>query len=255
MADTSIINNARPKPAEWDEYDKDGKWIGLSDAEFHGPYARPREGGGDAVATTTGAAPAPAAEAPAADRESGPRLGEDTKLGEVPEYQPPQSSGGIMDWLSGVFGKSQDPIWPTSNRIGTDTLNDVRGQDTFTPPPVASTPGLDEAQAGLARAPNTEYGKVLPYAEDTETGERRLAMPDTARDYLKGLLDLISGPTTGYVSPDASMVLAQRALTTPPGEAGTLYGVAAGGSGRAAREAVAAEKLARAEGRATARAN
>jgi hypothetical protein len=120
---------------------------------------------------------------------------------------------------------------------------------------VASTPGLDEAQAGLARAPNTEYGKVLPYAEDTETGEKRLAMPDMARNYLQGLLDLISGPTTGYVSPDASMVLAQRALTTPPGEAGTLYAAAAGGSGRAAREAAAAERLARAEGRAAARAN
>ncbi len=55
----------------------------------------------------------------------------------------------------------------------------------------------------IAPAPNTEYGSILPIARDTQTGEKRMAMPSMLRDTIKGGLDLVAGTKTGVLTPEA----------------------------------------------------
>ena len=48
-----------------------------------------------------------------------------------------------------------------------------------------------------------EYGDLLPYRRNIETGERELAMPSFARDAIRGLLDLSSTPKTKVYNPQS----------------------------------------------------
>lgn len=56
--------------------------------------------------------------------------------------------------------------------------------------------------------PNTTYGSVLPIARDNTTGALRLALPSSVRDLAQGALQLLDGPATGTVTPQATMALA-----------------------------------------------
>jgi len=131
-------------------------------------------------------------------------------LGEVGQLDPslvPDGSQarGLLD-----PGTSQaDPIWPTSNPVGTERFVDYRGWDR----PVAPTLPPDALSDALTPAPNTEYGSVLPIARDTKTGDLRVALPQGLRDLLQGGYDLSQGPRTGDVTPAGTMALA--ALAAP----------------------------------------
>jgi hypothetical protein len=48
-----------------------------------------------------------------------------------------------------------------------------------------------------------EYGDLLPYRRNIETGEREMAMPSFARDAIRGLLDLSSTPKTKVYNPQS----------------------------------------------------
>jgi ddrB-like ParB superfamily domain len=71
-------------------------------------------------------------------------------------------------------------------------------------------PGLRSA---LAPAANTTYGSILPFARDQDTGDVRLALPSSLRDLATGGLDLLEGPTTGTVTPAATSLLANAAIS------------------------------------------
>jgi hypothetical protein len=51
--------------------------------------------------------------------------------------------------------------------------------------------------------PGYEYGNILPYRRDIETGERELAAPSFIRDAVRGLLDLSSTPKTKVYNPQS----------------------------------------------------
>lgn len=51
--------------------------------------------------------------------------------------------------------------------------------------------------------PGYEYGDILPYRRDIETGERELAAPSFIRDAVRGLLDLSATPKTGVYNPQS----------------------------------------------------
>lgn len=71
-------------------------------------------------------------------------------------------------------------------------------------------PGLRNA---LAPAANTTYGSILPLAKDDTTGDVRLALPSSLRSLATGALDLVEGPTTGTVTPEATNLLANAAIS------------------------------------------
>ena len=48
-----------------------------------------------------------------------------------------------------------------------------------------------------------EYGDILPFRRDIETGERELAAPSFIRDAVRGLLDLSSTPKTKVYNPQS----------------------------------------------------
>jgi hypothetical protein len=83
------------------------------------------------------------------------------------------------------------------------------------PPAPAGQPDAVTAAiaSALTPAPNTDYGSVLPYAQDRTTGALRWAMPSSARSFLQGAFDLSQGPATGTVTPAATMAL--TALAAP----------------------------------------
>ena len=150
-------------------------------------------------------------------------------------------------WLAGMRVKQQrrDPIWPTSNPVGTQQLVDYRGWDQPSPPPsfnmlqpLGAAP--DPGNALLAPAPNTEYGSVLPYARDTTTGDLRLALPSSARNWLQGVYDLSQGPRTGTVTPEGTAAL--FSLVDPAARPQENLLSAFGGSQRAIREAAIAAR-------------
>ena len=114
-------------------------------------------------------------------------------------------------WLPPPEPQRVDPIWPTSNPVGTEKFVDYRGWDRPYYPP---QPAQDPVQTFIAPAPNTEYGSVLPYARDTQTGEYRWAMPSAAREFIQGRYDLTQGPRTGTVTPEATMSMGGSALRT-----------------------------------------
>jgi hypothetical protein len=80
----------------------------------------------------------------------------------------------------------------------------------------------------LAPTPNTTYGSVLPFAVDNATGQRRFAMPTSLRDLAQGFADLAHGPTTGTMTPQATMALSTLVPgLTPSPAAGTGSAIAA----------------------------
>lgn len=117
-----------------------------------------------------------------------------------------------------------------------------RAVTAATPPPAttAAQPPTDAApsdtiapglRSWIAPAPNTTYGAVLPLARDEGTGEVRIAMPSSLRDFAGGVLDLLEGPATGTVTPAATNALAQIAM------AGRVAPSVARGTGTAIAEA------------------
>jgi hypothetical protein len=76
---------------------------------------------------------------------------------------------------------------------------------------------LDPLYKALEPAPNAEYGTHLPFAKD-ESGVRP-ALPERARSFLKGVLDLLAGTKTGQLTPDAI-----GTFTTITGGAGRAVG-------------------------------
>ena len=82
--------------------------------------------------------------------------------------------------------------------------------------PDTITPKLRNA---LAPDPNLEYSSVIPLAVDKTNGHIKPAMPNGLRNALTGALDLVQGPTTGTVTPEATQLLATSALGAKPGSA------------------------------------
>jgi hypothetical protein len=101
-----------------------------------------------------------------------------------------------------------------------DSVDTVDTRDTI-------APGLRNA---LAPAANTTYGSILPFARDQDTGDVRLALPSSLRDLATGGLDLLEGPTTGTVTPAATSLLANVAIS------GGLNPSPARGTGAAIRD-------------------
>jgi hypothetical protein len=120
-------------------------------------------------------------------------------------------------WLPPPEPQRVDPIWPTSNPVGTEKFVDYRGWDRPYYPP---QPAQDPVQTFIAPAPNTQYGSVLPIARDTQTGESRWAMP-SAREFIQGRYGLTQGPRTGTVTPEATMSMGGSALRTSMGGGGS----------------------------------
>ncbi len=121
--------------------------------------------------------------------------------------------------------------------------------DAYRSQPAATTPAQDAPQGDtiapglrsfLSPAPNTEYGNVLPFARDTTTGQIRWAAPNFLRDPAIGALDLVEGPTTGTVTPAATMALLDAAT------AGRLSPSVARGTGAAVARTAAQQALERA---------
>lgn len=52
----------------------------------------------------------------------------------------------------------------------------------------------------LSPDPKAEYGTLLPFARDRETGEKRWAMPSALREGALGILDLLAGTKTGELT-------------------------------------------------------
>lgn len=134
-----------------------------------------------------------------------------------PQEQP---SGGPL----GVDPLSGEPMGPGGATTGTrgPAYNDPRFADYDVAPSTrvgmpAGAPATTSAPQGpltysavtnaLAPAPNTTYGTILPIARDNTTGALRLALPTGARDLAQGVADLAQGPTTGTVTPQATMAL------------------------------------------------
>lgn len=87
----------------------------------------------------------------------------------------------------------------------------------------------------LAPAPNTTYGEYVPLARDNTTGTLRLAMPMAARNLLQGGADLLNGPASGSVTPQATATLgAMTGQLTPSPAAGTYAAIRSAAQARAA---------------------
>lgn len=96
--------------------------------------------------------------------------------------------------------------------------------------PLLSYEGLTHA---LAPAPNTTYGSVLPFARDNTTGSLRPALPQSWRDLAQGAVDLMEGPTTGTVTPKATMALTAAVPGLMPSPAAGTGATLAAASGDA----------------------
>ena len=87
------------------------------------------------------------------------------------------------------------------------------------------------AREWLAKEAGHSYGDVLPLKRDEASGELSLAVPEVAREFALGLIDLVEGPHTGAVT--------GRALAAMPtgAAAGTASRVAAKGGAILAKDA------------------
>jgi len=83
-------------------------------------------------------------------------------------------------------------------------------------PDISANPVTQALRGALAGNPNDYQmhglGRILPIAHDEVTGQNRLAMPQAIQQMGNGILDLIQGPRTGVVTPDAQAVLLSGAL-------------------------------------------
>lgn len=82
--------------------------------------------------------------------------------------------------------------------------------------------------------PGWTYGSVLPLAQNNATGAIRPAVPGFVRDLGQGVLQLLDGPATGGVTPQATMALASL-----PVASGVAAGADAGGNALASGPIVA----------------
>lgn len=73
------------------------------------------------------------------------------------------------------------------------------------PSPLDAGSFWDRLRAGLQPNEGTQYGSVLPFAQDWQG--TRWAMPSIARDLAIGAVDLVNGTNTGEVTPEATMAL------------------------------------------------
>lgn len=136
-----------------------------------------------------------------------------------------------------VFGAAAAPAAPTlAPRIGAgyagahaswvntppDELARAYAPRTPAPPPGPSTPlpSLEQLRADWADDP--EAGSVLPFAGDASKGTLRLAVPNSLRAMGRGGLDLLMGPRTGEVTPEATGLLFGQALGGLPPFAGRM---------------------------------
>ena len=88
-----------------------------------------------------------------------------------------------------------------------DALAAKRQQPAEMADPYASA-GLGPLYRFLAEDPDVAYrGSILPMVR-TKGGETRLGMPGAVLEGARGLVDLLAGPQTGQVSPEATQSLA-----------------------------------------------
>lgn len=116
---------------------------------------------------------------------------------------------------------------------------------------------MDRARQWLREDPDRVYGTILPLSRprgDEGVDGLRMALPGIARDFGVGLLDLLEGPRTGAVTPEASMTLldvplagmARAAVTgarVPASQIGIFAGIGAKTANRGALEV--AERMAK----------
>lgn len=64
-------------------------------------------------------------------------------------------------------------------------------------------------RSAVAEDPGWKYGSVLPLRGrgEGDTAELQFAMPGFVRDTARGLIDLLEGPYTGQMTPEATMAL------------------------------------------------
>src|SRR5262249_38864842 len=84
---------------------------------------------------------------------------------------------------------------------------------------------------------NAEYGTILPFAKGANG--IRPAMPERARSFLKGVLDLLAGTKTGELTPEAV-----DTFTAITGGAGRLVGPRGGAETLAAGGKRSVEQIA-----------
>lgn len=86
----------------------------------------------------------------------------------------------------------------------------------FISPDLRSNPIANGIRNALQPGPNDYQmqglGRFLPLAHDEITGSNRLAVPQIVQQFGNGALDLIEGPRTGVVTPDAQQVLGTAVL-------------------------------------------
>lgn len=78
----------------------------------------------------------------------------------------------------------------------------------------------------LKKEPGWTYGSVLPLARNDTSGEMSFALPDFLRSTLGGAVDALAGPSTGELTPEALMALADLGSlgSAPAGSLGMLLG-------------------------------
>jgi hypothetical protein len=86
----------------------------------------------------------------------------------------------------------------------------------FLSPDLRANPIVSGIRNALQPGPNDYQmqglGRFLPIAHDEATGENRLAVPQAVQQLGNGALDLIEGPRTGVVTPNAQSVLGTAML-------------------------------------------
>jgi hypothetical protein len=86
----------------------------------------------------------------------------------------------------------------------------------FISPDLRANPIANGIRNALQPGPNDfqmqGLGRFLPIAHDETTGANRLAVPQIVQQFGNGALDLIEGPRTGVVTPDAQQVLGTAVL-------------------------------------------
>jgi len=91
------------------------------------------------------------------------------------------------------------------------------GGDQFIPNPIASNPSQETYAAlrsAVARDPSLVYSQNTPIAMDA-AGQPHFALPGAVHDFLGGLVDLVHGPRTGTITPEATNALASGMMLTP----------------------------------------
>jgi GNAT superfamily N-acetyltransferase len=153
-----------------------------------------------------------------------------------------------------------NPMWPTSNAVGTERLVNYAGYDAPSTnlgwmtlhranqtPATARDAAIDAAvQNALAPAANTTYGDVLPMARDNATGELRIALPAGLRSLAQGAWDVSQGPRTGGVTPEGTLALASlvNPLERPVADVLNAFGGSKRDARLAATEARAVQRTA-----------